>query len=223
MDIVLLGPPGSGKGTQARLMLEGNKDLVHLSTGDLLRSEVKNKTPLGEEIKSLIDRGELISDVLISTLVRHWAHNNSARAMLFDGFPRTESQVIDFVEFEKNSARDFLVIELIVHNSNIIDRLARRCVCAVCGYIDQSVSIAGEDSNWVCPSCGSDEVVVRSDDRSEVVSERLATYNHEIISIRSRFDMLGAVRCEVDGSQSIQEVKNAIAQAVAQNKVNGRE
>lgn len=217
-DVVLLGPPGSGKGTQARLLVENILGLKHLSTGDVLRAEVKNNTALGMEVKSIIESGGLISDDLISKLVNVWVEQNSEASILFDGFPRTASQVDAFVAFESKLNRSFAVIELVVSDQDLLDRLARRCVCAACGYIDQACSLSDSNKTWTCPSCGTHEVVVRSDDRSEVVSERLATYNQEIVSIRDQLDKHGAVRYVVNGSQSVREVQKAIADAVAQDK-----
>lgn len=217
-DIVLLGPPGSGKGTQARLLVESIPGLKHLSTGDVLRAEVKNGTPLGMEVKSIIESGNLISDDLIGQLVSAWVKNNADATILFDGFPRTGSQVNAFVDFENEFNRQFAVIELVVSDQDLLDRLARRCVCAVCGYIDQACSLTDGDKTWTCPSCGAHEVVVRSDDCSEVVSERLAIYNQEIMPIRNQLDKHGAVRHVVNGSQSVKEVQKAVADAVAQDK-----
>lgn len=215
LDIVLLGPPGSGKGTQARTLVETIKGLTHLSTGDALRSEVKKNSDLGKQVQSIIDQGSLIPDNLICDLVESWVQNNQDQRILFDGFPRTASQVDALVAFEAKMNRRFVVIELVVNDQCIIDRLAKRCVCAQCGYIDQACSLEDKNKTWVCPSCGAREVVVRSDDRSEVVSERLATYNNVVDAIRSRLDKHGITRYTVNGSLSVQEVKKAIADAIA--------
>lgn len=218
-DIVLLGPPGSGKGTQARNLVEDYGGLVHLSTGDLLRNEIKLKTPLGLEAESVISKGGYLDESTIVAMVKDWMSHQGGKSVLFDGFPRTASQVDAFVEIEKNLGRDFLVIELKVSPEQLKDRLMRRCVCNQCGYIDQRCSLAEDATkDWVCPSCGAREVVVRSDDSDGVISGRLALYDKHIESIRERLTAQNMRYCVVDGSQSILAVRQAIAAALLEGK-----
>lgn len=218
-DIVLLGPPGSGKGTQARHLVESMADLVHLSTGDVLRREIKQETQLGLEVEKIMSEGKFPNDALIVALVKNWMVEYPEKAVLFDGFPRTATQVDAFVEMQKSLGRSYRVIELKVSSDDLKNRLIRRCVCASCGYIDQKCSLQNDKSHdWVCPSCGAKEVVVRSDDSDGVINDRLALYDSHIESIRERL-MTHKVRyCVIDGSQTILAVSRAVDEALQEGK-----
>jgi adenylate kinase len=169
LNLVLLGPPGSGKGTQATRIAR-RYNLPHISTGDILRQAVRDDTPLGREVAATIAGGALVSDELISSLVEaRLQQPDTAGGFLLDGFPRTVEQA----KFLDTLQPDLAVIHIDVADDEIIRRLSTRRVCRSCG-LTQSVS-AGEITGEACPYCGG-TLVRREDDNTETVQTRLATY-----------------------------------------------
>jgi adenylate kinase len=172
VNLVLIGPPGSGKGTQA-IRLAKRFGIPHISTGDILRQAVRDGTPLGKEVGATIAQGSLVSDTLITDLVRdRLAQPDVARGFVLDGFPRTivQAQVLDQI-IEGAS----LVVALIdVAHEQIVQRLSSRRICESC-RITQSVSDPAEGHTESCPYCGG-ALVRREDDDPETVRHRLATY-----------------------------------------------
>jgi adenylate kinase len=177
MKIILFGPPGVGKGTQAKLLVEEFHS-VHISTGDLLREAVKNKTILGLKAKSFMDAGNLVPDDVVVGLIEEVLMSDDAREnFILDGFPRTlpQASALDAL-FEKLSVRLDSVISLGVDNEEIIDRLNQRRLCRGCGRI---YTIARIDASLrVCPQCGG-EVYQRDDDKPEPVRRRLEVYQQQ--------------------------------------------
>jgi len=177
MKIILFGPPGVGKGTQAKLLVEEFHS-VHISTGDLLREAVKNKTILGLKAKSFMDAGNLVPDDVVVGLIEEVLMSDEAREnFILDGFPRTlpQASALD-VLFEKLGVRLDSVISLEVNNEEIIDRLNQRRLCRGCGRIYTTARI-GADLK-VCPQCGG-EVYQRDDDKPEPVRRRLEVYQQQ--------------------------------------------
>ncbi len=169
LNIVLIGPPGSGKGTQA-VRIARRYNLPHISTGDLLRQAVRDDTPLGREVAATIAGGGLVSDQLMSSLVKaRLEQPDAARGFLLDGFPRT----IEQARFLDAVRPDLAVIHIDVPDDEIIRRLSTRRVCRSCG-LTQSVSM-DEAVTEACPYCGG-TLVRREDDNAETVRKRLATY-----------------------------------------------
>ena len=169
LNLVLIGPPGSGKGTQA-VRIARRYNVPHISTGDILRQAVRDDTPLGREVAATIAGGALVSDQLISSLVKaRLQRPDTARGFLLDGFPRT----IEQARFLDTVQPDLAVIHIDVPDDEIIRRLSTRRVCRSCG-LTQSVS-ADEAVNEDCPYCGG-TLVRREDDNAETVKKRLATY-----------------------------------------------
>ena len=169
LNIVLIGPPGSGKGTQA-VRIARRYNLPHISTGDILRQAVRDRTPLGREVEATMTSGALVSDELMSSLVEaRLQQPDVARGFLLDGFPRT----VDQARFLDTLPPELTVIHIDVRDDEIIKRLGTRRVCRSCG-LTQSVS-AGEVTGEACPYCGG-TLVRRDDDDAETVKKRLATY-----------------------------------------------
>jgi adenylate kinase len=165
LNLVLIGPPGSGKGTQA-VRLARRYRVPHISTGDILRQAVRDDTPLGREVAATIAGGALVSDELIANLVSdRLARADTAPGFLLDGFPRTLSQarVLDRLR------GDLLVVHIAASNEEIVKRLSNRRICQSCS-LTQSVSQADD-----CPYCGG-LLIRRDDDEPETVRKRLATY-----------------------------------------------
>ena len=172
INLVLIGPPGSGKGTQA-VRLARRYAIPHISTGDILREAVRSGSPLGREVGALIARGELVSDTLIADLVRERLAQPDAKAgWLLDGFPRTVTQAEALDEMLAHSR---LVVALIdVDDDEIVRRLGSRRVCTSC-RLTQSASDLADGQTEACPYCGG-SLVRRDDDTAETVRTRLATY-----------------------------------------------
>jgi adenylate kinase len=169
LNIILIGPPGSGKGTQAARIARRYR-LPHISTGDILRQAVRDATPLGREVAATIAGGALVGDELISSLVKaRLQEPDTAQGFLLDGFPRTAEQA----KFLDRLQPDPAVIHIDVPDAEIIRRLSTRRVCLSCG-LTQSVS-ADEVTGEACPYCGG-TLVRREDDDAETVKKRLATY-----------------------------------------------
>ena len=169
LNIVLIGPPGSGKGTQA-VRIARRYSLRHISTGDILRQAVRDGTPLGREVAATMATGALVSDELISSLVKaRLQQPDVAAGFLLDGFPRTVEQAA----FLDTLQPDLSVIHIDVPDDEIVRRLSTRRVCRSCG-LTQSVS-ADEAAGEACPYCGG-TLVRREDDSAETVKQRLATY-----------------------------------------------
>jgi len=177
MKIILFGPPGVGKGTQAKLLVEEFHS-AHISTGDLLREAVKNKTILGLKAKSFMDAGNLVPDDVVVGLIEEVLMSDGAREnFILDGFPRTlpQASALDAL-FEKLSVRLDSVISLGVDNEEIIDRLNQRRLCRGCGRI-YTIARIGADLK-VCPQCGG-EVYQRDDDKPDPVRRRLEVYQQQ--------------------------------------------
>jgi adenylate kinase len=171
-NLVLIGPPGSGKGTQAA-RLSRRYGIPHISTGDILRQAVRDNTPLGRQVAETIARGSLVSDELISDLVRHrLAQPDTRKGFLLDGFPRTvtQAQVLD----ELVGRAPLVVILLDVDDEEIVRRLSSRRICKSCN-LTQSVSDVASPHGEDCPYCGG-TLVRREDDDPDTIRHRLATY-----------------------------------------------
>ena len=172
LNLLLMGPPGSGKGTQA-LRLARRFSISHVSTGDILRQAVRDGTPLGREVGAVIARGALVSDDLMADLVRdRLAQPDMSSGFILDGFPRTIGQAH---ALDRLLGRTPLIVALIeVADEEIVQRLSSRRVCESCG-MTQSVSDATDGQDESCPYCGG-TLIRRADDEPATVRRRLATY-----------------------------------------------
>ena len=209
MDIILLGPPGAGKGTQAHRLVE-HHGMRQLSTGDMLRAAVKAQTPVGVQAKEVMDRGELVSDEIVSALIdAELTAMGPNVGAIFDGYPRTEAQAIALDEILANHSRSLdYVIELEVDEDALVDRITGRFTCAECGegYHDRYKQPQVEG---VCDKCGSTEFKRRPDDNEDTVRTRMQEYRAKTAPILPYYDARGIVS-RVDGMQSIEEVTHAL-------------
>jgi adenylate kinase len=209
MNIILLGPPGAGKGTQAQRLV-AERGMVQLSTGDMLRAAVKAGTPVGLQAKAVMDAGALVSDEIVSGIIGEALDGLSAETgVIFDGYPRTapQAQSLDALLAERGRTLDH-VIELAVDEDALVDRITGRFTCAACGegYHDRYKQPAAAG---VCDKCGGSEFKRRPDDNEETVRTRMAEYRAKTAPILPIYDARGIVR-RVDGMADIGEVADAI-------------
>lgn len=210
MNIILLGPPGAGKGTQAK-RLETERGMVQLSTGDMLRAAVKAGTPTGLKAKAVMEAGELVSDDIVSGIIgERLDMADTEKGAIFDGYPRTYAQAesLDALLAERGRKLDY-VIELLVNEEALVDRVEGRFTCAKCGegYHDK-YKLPKVDG--VCDVCGSTEFKRRPDDNAETVRTRMAEYRAKTAPILPFYEEKGLVR-RVDGMADIDEVTRQIA------------
>lgn len=210
MNIILLGPPGAGKGTQAK-WLEGERGMVQLSTGDMLRAAVKAGTPTGLKAKAVMEAGELVSDEIVSGIIgERLDMADTAKGAIFDGYPRTQAQAesLDALLAERGRKLDY-VIELEVNEEALVERVEGRFTCAKCGegYHDRFKQPRVEET---CDVCGSHEFKRRPDDNAETVRTRMAEYRAKTAPILPFYEAKGLVR-RVDGMADIEEVSRQIA------------
>ena len=209
MDIILLGPPGAGKGTQAG-RLEDEHAMVQLSTGDMLRAAVKAGTEVGLKAKSLMDAGELVPDEVVSGIIGDKLDElGPDQGVIFDGYPRTAAQAVSLDEILSARGRKLsYVIELAVDEDALVERITGRFTCANCGegYHDKFKQPAQEG---VCDECGSKEFKRRPDDNEETVRTRMQEYRGKTAPILPIYEKRGIVR-KVDGMGSMAEVTDAI-------------
>jgi len=210
VNIILLGPPGAGKGTQAS-RLETERGMVQLSTGDMLRAARKADTPLGHQVAAVMDSGALVSDEIVSALIDDKLGTLSPdQGTIFDGYPRTAAQAssLDAILAQHGRKLD-TVIELDVNEDALVERIVGRYTCAKCGagyhdHFKQPVVVG------VCDVCGSSEFKRRPDDNEETVRTRMAEYRAKTLPILPLYEARGIV-AKVDGMADIDEVSAQIA------------
>jgi len=213
VNIILLGPPGAGKGTQAAKLV-ADRGMVQLSTGDMLRAAVKAGTPTGLKAKAIMDAGELVPDEVVSGIIGERLDQMTAgEGAIFDGYPRTAAQAeaLDQLLAERGRKLD-RVIELTVDEDALVERITGRYTCAKCGegYHDKfkQPKVAG-----VCDVCGSTEFKRRPDDNEETVRTRMAEYRGKTAPIIPIYEARG-ILTRVDGMADIDQVSAAVAAAL---------
>jgi len=209
MNLILLGPPGAGKGTQAQ-RLQDEKGLKQLSTGDMLRAEVKSGSALGKRAAGIMERGELVPDDLIISLIEaRIAQPDCKNGFILDGFPRTTAQAeaLDRMLSQRGLKLD-RVIEMTVDEKALTDRITGRFSCAKCGtgYHD---SIKKPKKAGVCDVCGSTEFTRRKDDNAETVTARLRAYHDQTAPLLPYYKARGVLK-SVDGMASMDTVYTQI-------------
>ncbi len=205
MILILLGPPGAGKGTQAA-RIKQEFTIAHLSTGDMLRGAIAAGTEIGKQAKGVIDAGKLVSDdIMIGLVEERTKEEDCANGFLLDGFPRTVAQAEALDDLLERSGQKLnAVIEIAVDDNALIDRISGRYACANCGagYHD---SFNKPKADGVCDNCGSKEFTRRSDDNADAVRTRLVAYHEQTAPLLPYYREQGILRA-VDGMAEIDNV-----------------
>jgi adenylate kinase len=210
--MILFGPPGSGKGTQAKLLAE-KFHIPHISTGDLLREAVAKKSPIGKQAKGYLDAGMLVPDDVMIGLIREVVTTGAAKdGFILDGFPRTipQAEALDKLFGELHIQIDG-VISLRVEHDEVIRRLTDRKVCRSCGRIFNSSQLRRDDTTK-CPNCGG-ELYQRSDDTVDTARKRLDIYLTETKPIKEYYRQSGRFT-QIDGMRDIDDVYQEIVKIV---------
>jgi adenylate kinase len=215
VNLILLGPPGAGKGTQAK-RLEESRGLVQLATGDMLRAAVAQKTGYGQMAQAVMERGDLVSDdIVVAIIAERLEKPDVRRGFVLDGFPRNvaQAEALDTMLQSKGMKLD-TAIEMKVDDEALVERISGRFACAECGkgYHDRfdPPQIPG-----VCDACGSTEFVRRADDNEATVRSRLEVYNRQTAPLAEYYGEQGKLR-GVDGMASIDEVTKQIEEVLDQ-------
>jgi adenylate kinase len=209
MKLILFGPPGVGKGTQAKILSE-RYGIVHISTGDLLRDAIKSRTALGLAAESYMNSGQLVPDAVVIGLVEEILQTPKAEVgFLLDGFPRTipQAEALDNSLSKHNHAIDS-VINLIVNEEEIVKRLSDRRYCTKCGAVYNRFSHPTKIKN-VCDNCGNTEIVQRDDDKEDTVRNRLSVYHSKTEPVLNFYRAKNLV-IDIDAMQSIEQVTDRI-------------
>ena len=210
--LIILGPPGSGKGTQARLLAE-KFNLVHISTGDILRAAVDSGKALGQEAKGYMDRGELVPDgVMLKVIREKLSEDETASGFIFDGFPRTIPQAEGLTSIlGEMGINIYEVIKLKVSDDTLIKRLTGRLFCPKCGALF-NLSFKPPKEDRLCEHCGA-ELKRRSDDSEEVIKNRLEVYRHRTGPIEDFYRLQYKLK-EVDGEADSSSVFERILEVI---------
>ena len=208
MKIIMLGAPGAGKGTQAKMIAE-KCGIPHISTGDIFRANIKNGTELGAKAKEYMDKGLLVPDELVCDLVVDRIQQaDCEKGYILDGFPRTipQAEALDKALAANNEAVDF-AINVEVPDENIINRMSGRRACVGCGAT-YHIQFNAPKVEGVCDTCG-EKLILRDDDKPETVKNRLSVYHEQTQPLIDYYSKKG-VLAEVDGTQAMDDVFNAI-------------
>lgn len=212
MQIVLFGPPGAGKGTQAKF-LSDEYNIPHISTGDILRENVKKNTPLGQKAKAYMDRGELVPDKLLIELIKDRLENPDTRkGFLLDGFPRTipQAEALDEILDDLNKRLD-AVINIDVSSEELVKRLSGRRICKSCGA-SYHVMFNPPKEKDICTACGG-ELYQRSDDMEDAIKNRLNVYKKQTEPVIDYYKSKGLL-IDIDGEREIEDVTSDIRSAL---------
>lgn len=214
MHLILLGAPGAGKGTQAKKIME-KYEIPQISTGDILRREVGEKTKLGEKAKSIMDKGLLVPDEIILEMVeKRLGDPDCTKGFILDGFPRTipQAEGLDLLLQAKN-IKDLRVIEIAISEEEVIRRLSSRRVCSKCGYV-YNLIFNPPPPDGKCEKCGG-EIIQRDDDTEKTIRNRLQVYRKQTEPLVAYYSKKGQL-IKVDGLKSAEEVYKEIEKQIGE-------
>jgi adenylate kinase len=209
MNLILLGPPGAGKGTQAK-RLEQTHGLVQLATGDMIRAAIASGSALGQQVKAVYDAGKLVpDDIMIAMIAERIARPEAANGFILDGFPRTvpQAEALDRMLKEQGRGLDHVIL-MEVDEAALVERIAGRFSCRQCGA-SYHERFNPPSASGTCDSCGSTDLVHRADDRPEAVATRLEAYRNQTAPILPYYRDRGILRT-VDGMAEIDDVTRQI-------------
>lgn len=208
MRIIMLGAPGAGKGTQAK-KIAAKYGIPHISTGDIFRANIKNKTELGKKAKSYMDQGMLVPDELtVSLVMDRFQEPDAQKGYVLDGFPRTIPQAESLDEaLKKSDSQIDYAVNVDVPDENIINRMSGRRACVKCGAT-YHLQYAAPKKEGVCDSCG-EALILRDDDKPETVKKRLKVYHEQTQPLIDYYAQKKVLK-EVDGTQGLDEVFSQI-------------
>jgi adenylate kinase len=212
MNIILIGPPGAGKGTQAKRMID-RLGVPQISTGDMFRAAVKDGTPMGKKAKEYMDKGALVPDeVVIGVVNERFGKPDCKKGFILDGFPRTQEQAkaLDGLLKKLGTKLDHVVV-IEVPDDFLVDRLTGRRTCRGCNYMHH-IKYDPPKKPGVCEKCGG-ELYQRDDDKEETIRQRLKTYHDQTSPLIKYYSTQGVVR-KIDGTASMEQVQNAIKTAI---------
>ena len=210
LQIIMLGAPGAGKGTQAK-KIAAKYSIPHISTGDIFRANIKNNTELGQKAKTYMDKGELVPDELVVDLIMdRFKEPDCANGYVLDGFPRTipQAEALDKALNAQNESVDY-AINVEVPDENIINRMSGRRACVGCGAT-YHIQFNPTKVEGVCDVCG-EKLILRDDDKPETVKNRLSVY-HEQTQPLIDYYAKKSILAEVDGTKDMEDVFNAIVE-----------
>ena len=212
LNLTLFGPPGSGKGTQAGFLTE-HFGIPQVSTGDLFRTEIKEETSLGRKVKEYLDRGDLVpDDTTLEVVKRRLQEPDTARGVLFDGFPRTEAQAVELDKMLGEMGRRMdRVLFVQVPTEMLVSRLAGRLTCPRCGRTYHP-KLNPPRRDTVCDADGT-ELIMREDDRPETARRRIGVYLEQTLPVLAHYRQQHVVS-DVDGTGTIEEVRSRILRAI---------
>jgi adenylate kinase len=214
MDLILFGPPGAGKGTQAKILVE-KLSIPQISTGDMMRAERQSGSALGQKFDEYMSKGALVPDELVLELFENrLKQDDAANGAIFDGFPRTvaQAEALD-ATLAKLGRQVDRVVALEVPEDDIVERITGRRTCLSCGHA-YHVRYSPPPPSGKCVECGSEEIVQRKDDTEEKVRTRHAAYQENTLPILKHYEPQGVVT-KVDGVGSVEEITDRILNAVS--------
>ena len=212
MNIILLGPPGAGKGTQARLLSE-TRGLVQLSTGDMLREARSSGTEMGRQVAAVMDRGDLVTDTIVIGLIEEKLTHRTGNGFIFDGFPRTLKQADALGALLQRHGEPLdAVIEMQVDDAVLVERITHRATCAKCGEV-YNAETKPIPASGKCSTCGSDKFIARADDNAASLRQRLLEYYKKTSPLVGYYYAKGDLK-SVDGMVDIDHVAAQIARAL---------
>lgn len=213
LNLIFLGAPGSGKGTQAMKLVQERK-YNHISTGNLLRKEVESKTPLGEQVEAILKEGQLVNDGLIFELLEKNCHLDKF-TYIFDGFPRNKNQA-EMLDERLLGGYPYRVVYFNLSAEKLVERLINRRMCGDCGKIYNLISRPPSTPD-ICDSCGQKALYHREDDHEDIIRNRMMVYNEAIASVLDYYGSQSLL-VEVAANHSTQEIYRRMVDALWQEK-----